>query len=520
MEKPIFMDRFFLRLYNFIVNNAVNLAFYTSLLCFAFAFWIRYQLIFLQFPDIGGIEQNVIYSIQRILAGLKLYENPAVPPYSITQYSPLYYYLTAFVGKIFNVNPDIPFEVFTLSRSVSLFLNVLLLGVCFLILKSIYKVESKIAVVPCVFIFLYLERNIYSRPDSLYSLFFLITIYLFILFLKESADPRRLIFLILSSVSSVLTIYSKQSGIYLPLILIFFMIFYLKNYKEIITAVFSMTIAFFILLFVTSGDDVNIFFQNVYKGVDNGIDLMFFYKAIVRPYFRNVLIWNILGFATALYYLKNNSELSLKFLSISIIATYLFALVTGLKQGATPSYFTEHINLLFITLTIFLFAKPRYFNVDFIRMVFLLTVVFFLPYVTQDHYQRYEFFYTNYSPKAFEKSEKVYQYLSDDMKLNSAELVFIMENNYSERQFLDNFLYKNNIMPQKKILSFDKNNMPLNSSFDYSHLTENLNSGLIKYLIVNRDRGINKYMGVEFTNFKHIKEIEDFSIYVYSPENL
>ena len=124
------------------------------------------------------------------------------------------------------------------------------------------------------------------------------------------------------------------------------------------------------------------------------IDLIFFYKAIVYPYFRSVLIWNILGFSTALYFLKRDSDLSVKFLSISIFATYIFAFGTGLKQGATPSYFTEHINLVFITLTIFLFAKNKYFNTDYIRIVYFLAVLFFLPYMATDHYGRYEFFYT------------------------------------------------------------------------------------------------------------------------------
>jgi hypothetical protein len=46
-------------------------------------------------PDIFGVEQNVIFGIQRLVSGDKLYANPEQAPFSSILYSPLYYILTA-----------------------------------------------------------------------------------------------------------------------------------------------------------------------------------------------------------------------------------------------------------------------------------------------------------------------------------------------------------------------------------------------------------------------------------------
>ena len=38
--------------------------------------YIRFRVIFLANPDIGGIESNVIFSVLRMMAGYPLYQNP------------------------------------------------------------------------------------------------------------------------------------------------------------------------------------------------------------------------------------------------------------------------------------------------------------------------------------------------------------------------------------------------------------------------------------------------------------
>lgn len=533
------IDKLFNNIYGYIDKNAVNLSFFISICCLALVFWVRYILIFVQNPDLGGYEENVIYSIQRILAGFNLYENPELPPYSITQYSPLYYYLNFFLGKVFDVNPDKPFEVFILSRSVSLCLNVILLAVCFCILKYIFKVGSKLATIASVFTFAYLTHPIYSRPDSLFSLFFLITVLLFLYFLEAKTDKGKLLFLVLSSFASILTIYSKQSGILLPALLIFFLIFYLKNMKYVFISVFSLTLSFALLLLLTNGGNLAVFYQNVYKGIQQSIDVVYFYQWASR-YLLTILIWNVLGFAAALFFLKRHGNLSIKFLSISMFGAFFFALLTGLKWGSSYNYFTEYLNLVFIILTIFIgyvnFNKNEplsseeiverqshgnkiccrdnvVFKTDKVRVVYFLIVLLTLPYLTLIHYGDYKLYYSSYPPGSYSKSEKVYQYLINEQKIKDSDFVLLLGEYPPQRHYIDNFLYRNNLMPTKKVVSSAI--FPSNSPYDYSHFISNANNGLAKYLISRKSAPM-RYMSVEFTNFRHIKDIEDFSIFSYS----
>src|SRR5687767_7872142 len=95
--------------------------------CIAFLAFFAYRvsLLFLPTPDLGGVENNVIYFIQRLITGESLYSNPSNPPYAIAQYGPIYYYVCAAIAKIFGVGADDVLNVFISSRVLSLICNVL-----------------------------------------------------------------------------------------------------------------------------------------------------------------------------------------------------------------------------------------------------------------------------------------------------------------------------------------------------------------------------------------------------------
>lgn len=68
---------------------------------------IRLLLIVSEGTDIAGIEQNVIYSIQVLLDNGKLYSTPSTPPYSITQYTPIYFISAVSPRKLWACNLQI-----------------------------------------------------------------------------------------------------------------------------------------------------------------------------------------------------------------------------------------------------------------------------------------------------------------------------------------------------------------------------------------------------------------------------
>ena len=130
------------------VMNIVKSDFYNAnafikliylLLFIALAITVYYRIFYALAPvsNIGGIEPNVIYTLQKVLAGYHLYENPAVAPFPITQYSPMYYKIVVAFGKLFSINPNEPAQVFLLSRFSSLFFNMLYVSMVFLIARDI-----------------------------------------------------------------------------------------------------------------------------------------------------------------------------------------------------------------------------------------------------------------------------------------------------------------------------------------------------------------------------------------------
>ena len=119
-----------------ISNRKVSLF---TFLVFGIYLIYRIVLIFYPQPDAGGVENNVIWFIQRLLDGRHLYTDPESPPYAVAQYTPLYYYITAGIGKIIGISPEDVLSVFRLSRTVSLICNLGYAGLILLIIKMLLE---------------------------------------------------------------------------------------------------------------------------------------------------------------------------------------------------------------------------------------------------------------------------------------------------------------------------------------------------------------------------------------------
>lgn len=126
-----------------------------SFFLFLVYFIYRIILIFYQHPDAGGVEGNIIYFIQRLLDGLTIYTNPERAPYAIAQYSPLYYYLVAGASKLIGLTSDDILSIYMVSRSISLFLNIIFIFIIYLTANRAFSVskEKSISVAIAAFIF-------------------------------------------------------------------------------------------------------------------------------------------------------------------------------------------------------------------------------------------------------------------------------------------------------------------------------------------------------------------------------
>ena len=84
---------------------------------------------------------------------------------------------------------------------------------------------------------------------------------------------------------------------------------------------------------------------------------------------------------------------------------------------------------------------------------------------------------------------------------------------FQDRTFLNNFLYRNALLPSKDIVTCCAYRL---KSYDYKDLKEGADSGLIKYLIKKRASNLDLYFDMKFTRFHLVKEFNNYSLYQYS----
>ena len=510
--------------YNFLSQNIALIIMIVVVGSFLAMLALRVHLIFAYVPEIGGIESNVIYGLQRLLGGFSLYMDPAIAPYSITQYTPLYYYLCQAIGTLFRIDPDNVYQMYVLSRSVSLVLNLLFSGTAFLILRNVFRINRVLSLIAFAYAFVYLDEESFSRPDSLYSWIVLATIGLFLKLLLEKKQ-NRLPYLVGASVLSILSIFAKQSAIYLPVLLLFFLLFYVKNLGWTLTAALTMAGSFGILMLMSGQGDMHAFLQNTVQGVNNGASVAWFAKRIMIEHFQKERFVNILGLFTGIYYLARGKNDALRFLGLCILGSFSFALLTSTKIGAAPNYFTEFIVLTVMAVIVFITSNdPLFQNGRLVRsqwvssykpLFYLLLIAFTLPPRFAGKYLRKVVEANDIREQGYNDNRAVADYLYQEERLQPTDQVLVTTH---VQDYLNKFLYRNVVFPQKEIV---KANPP--DVYDYSTFQQEVQRGTVGYVVASLSEGhvdttasitINYQLaGADFSSYTPIKRLGDYVVF-------
>ena len=513
------------QLYRFLAQHAFSLILAVVIASFLAMLGLRIHLVTAYIPELGGIESNVIYSVQRILDGYPLYTDPAHPPYSITQYTPLYYYLCWCISKVLHVDVANVHQVYILSRSVSLVLNLLFAGTAFVILRDIFRVGKGLSFIAFSYVFVYLDEESFSRPDSLYNLLVLVTIGLFLksLIERESVPSRG--YLIAASLSSVVTIFAKQSGIYLPVILLFFTVFYLKNFRWTLISFSTMILSFSGLFFLSSGGHVDAFLQNTVQGVNNGASLGWFAERIMIEHFQKERFINIVGLFLGFYYLATGPAKAHTFLGLAILGSFAFALVTSVKIGAAPNYFTEFIALTVMAASVFVTSHGIGIESDPARkklsahyqpLFLLVFVLFTLPPRFAGKFAKKVVEINHEGEQEYLSNQAIARYLYETEQLQPDDQVFVTTH---VEDYLNKFLYRNVIFPHKEIVVA---NPP--GAYDYSAFKQGLENGEVDYVIADLRKGHvdtvgqtvridYRFVGADFSPYVPIKQMGHYLIF-------
>jgi len=458
-------------------------------------------------PDLGGVEPNVIYGIQRIIDGKPLYSNPNQPPYAVMMYSPLYFHTVAIVGKLLGVNPDEAIEVYRISRTMSLVFNLLFIGILGWIAIRHFDLRISVAIIISSLLFSYLRITDFGRPDSLYHLTIIGTFALGFSYLGNRHTAYGLAAVVLSAVC----LFTKQSGLIIPVILFFYLIFYDRS--RLLIAVPTFLIAFGLLWLILSGNDYN-FWQNVYQGVNNGISWDWFKRRILFFYLREIAFFSGLVLVLAVLFITKFTTPKHNLLGVALFGLFFFALLTALKWGSMPSYFTPFIALGWLSLAAYLYDNSLTLSADWRNA--LLGGVALCCFVTEVP-SKYESYRLQSYNTEYKYAKQVTDYLKNDLRLKADERVLILINqqHLMERHFLNNLLFRNALIPSKDIFSCCA--YP-HKKFDYRELDKKMENGMVTYLVRSKGDVHIKLFKWDFNTFQKLKELNGYSVWKYAPD--
>ncbi|HMO38441.1 MAG TPA: hypothetical protein PKC76_00775 [Saprospiraceae bacterium] len=483
-------------------NGALALA----LITFLGVFYIRVQLVYAWTLDLEGVEQDEIYTLQRVLAGYPVYEDPEQPPFSITQKTPLYHYLCLAVGKLTQVSPDAPRAVYLLNRWTSLLLSLCTLLIAFIIQHRLLNTSLKTALTVCALVFVCYEPHMFARPDSLYSLLFIIGIALMCRYTQVPPSMQNRLVPIIALVCAA-TIFAKQSGILLPAIFGGFILLLERNIIRTLWFGAYLTLIISILLWLTillPGISVPVFIANIYKGVQNGVDLIWFWEFIYNRSYKKFFPLFVIGFVIISDWLllqKNSTPLH-KMLGFSMLLSFIFANLTGLKAGSTPSYFTEFVNITLMALPVYyrqLNDLPQKLRAR-LHIIMFLGLLFFIPVQTSAKNLIAPF---NLADKSwFEKCAAAAYYMQQHLPLQEGEWI------YTDDELLKLYLFRHILLPQDDIY--------MTSPFRYKYFWDTFQDGTVRYIISANARADIFTLDADFADYQPIDSVSVYTIYARS----
>lgn len=436
--------------------------------------YFRYNIIFSYSPDVSGSEKNIIYGIQRLLAGLPLYTDPTQIEFNLIQYTPLYFRVTSMICYLFGIQSGDPYSIYVVSRTVSLFLvlsSILFYCAVLKRLKFDYLSCFSLAI-----ILLYLHSaNILSnsRPDSLLSFFIALFFYSGI----RSVQSRHYLWNILAIISALLAFWSKQNGIVLMgCWLLFTMISggVLKSFLYLI--LFVIAIAFLLL---SEQTDLEILKLNLIDGLRNSIHFEEFRLWIVNRLwpFLPIIFLSLFFCFQWLDFTDQQPQRVKLFILISCLALLFFNFASSLKLGSRIGYLTDYLCVAFTASYIYirdLIAQKRIDHRYVSRSLKILWIWSVIPL----GFISFKFVNAFADPVNLEryKSEKdLAEHFRKYIAPSHPDARLIVFENYIEGQWTKLFLFS-------RVSAFAHDALDM-SPFNYSVFPELIVEGKIRYAI-------------------------------------
>ena len=512
-------------------RHIINYLLIFSLLCFLGMLVMRFITVYSLNFDLVGVETNVVYSVQSLIAGQPLYNDPMYLPFTITQYTPLYYCICAYTAELLNVDPSTDIHnIYVIGRMWNVFFNFLSAYAIFLMCRNIFRLNGIASLVAALTAFIFTFRHDFSvRPDSLQNLLVLWGIYTFFVYLKNKQNSRSLVYLAVAVFLGVSSIFAKQSGIQVSIIFILFLLF-TQNWRGFIAGSVFTALFFggYLLYFHQLYGEA--FLQNVIGGVANGVTLRGFLMWVVgaKPFILKIFIpFLIVSYIIIKANLLFKGTAEEKFLAFCLVGLFGFATVTGFKQGATAQYYGLFQYMAWVLIFYYFLKYKDFYNkraadvrpYSFNRLGIWVYLAGLLAINTL--YQAWMIRTDEFKGRAHllserQKTQNVATYLKEDLSLAPGEKVFA-NLSVDDRRGINNALFEHAVVPQLEIVHFSTSPLKV---FGYDNFDDNLRNGNIKYIIDSNpvyDFSVTKnFEQLKKSNYSLVKTIDNYSIYQYN----
>lgn len=471
-----------------------------SLLGFLIYLIVRLHLIYFYGLSIGGLENNVIYGVQKLMLGKPLYHNPALPPFDLIQKSPAYYFLVAKGASLLGFSAADPISIFRLSRWVSLLLNLGTASLMALCLVKNFKVNKLLAAALASLFIMNFTDHYFSRMDALYIFGFVLVTYLL---LKELSTNRETIFFWIGALICFL-FFSKQNGAVLVPVVGLLLLWH-RRFKAIIWCVTGgmLTLLFGWWIFDLRWDT---FYQNVFLGIKNGIN-WYNWKRLLQSEVH--MTW-FLVCLSALWLTIKFPQRQAKYITYLGIFFLIFGLVSVLKVASGINYFTEL--KFFAILCIGWLSSHAKTNREQWYPIILTSLIMGLSFVIniKDFSLNIGRLYLH-KPTQYEQARQLTSWINANLPLDEKSYIYL-----GEEDFITHFLPDKVLLPIRSTPhEIIKMNTP---AINYSLLYQQMDRGLITY-VISKKKNLEeiKCLNRNFTNFNYMEAQFGYHIYQLQP---
>lgn len=296
----------------------------------------RISLIDTHLLNIMGEEQNIIYGIIKWMQGGPLYTDPAKLPMDIIQYAPNYYFLVGGLGKLLGVDVSEPQNIYILSRTVGLVLNVIFVLIAYRI-SRLLGATWWAGILWSAVLFSFLPVQIYSRTDALNLVFFALAMLFFLRSLQPNNGGKPLLYL--ATLAGCMAMLSKQTGV-LSLVIIGLWLLLNKQWKLLFyqfmtgTLVLGVAVGWMFLHYGTS-----VVIDNLFTSVRNGMDLILI-RSLLNVRYLGMFLLQGIGIFLAVRWWQGKQPMKRGW-ALAFTTSLIFGYITSLKYGSSVAYYME-----------------------------------------------------------------------------------------------------------------------------------------------------------------------------------